>query len=64
MGKFGKLLRRVWKKLSTGTFTQWPLTAVFDPAGLLGRIYWYALYPLHQLVFRDMLKGIAREAIR
>ena len=39
-------------------------TAVFDPAGLLGRIYWYALYPLHQLVFRDMLKGIAREAIR
>lgn len=33
-------------------------TAVFDPAGLAGRLYWYALYPLHALVFRGMLRGI------
>ena len=26
-------------------------TAMFDPLGLPGRAYWYALYPLHQLVF-------------
>jgi uncharacterized protein YbjT (DUF2867 family) len=37
-------------------------TAIFDPVGLAGRAYWYALYPLHQLVFRDMLRGIARAA--
>jgi uncharacterized protein YbjT (DUF2867 family) len=37
-------------------------TAIFDPVGLLGRAYWYALYPLHELVFRGMLKGIARAA--
>lgn len=39
-------------------------TAVFDPVGLLGRAYWYALYPLHQLVFGGMLRGIARAALR
>jgi hypothetical protein len=39
-------------------------TAIFDPVGLPGLAYWYALYPLHQLVFAGMLKGIAREATR
>ncbi len=33
-------------------------TAIFDPRGLLGLAYWYALYPLHQLVFAGMLRGI------
>ncbi len=37
-------------------------TAIFDPAGLAGLIYWYVLYPLHQLVFAGMLRGIARAA--
>lgn len=37
-------------------------TAIFDPVGLWGRVYWYGLYPLHELVFRGMLRGIARAA--
>jgi len=37
-------------------------TALFDPVGLFGLVYWYALYPLHQLVFAGMLRNIAREA--
>ena len=37
-------------------------TAIFDPVGLPGLAYWYALYPLHQLVFAQMLRGIARAA--
>jgi hypothetical protein len=37
-------------------------TAIFDPVGLPGLAYWCALYPLHQLVFAGMLKGIARAA--
>ena len=37
-------------------------TAIFDPVGLPGLAYWYALYPLHQLVFARMLRGIARAA--
>jgi len=37
-------------------------TAIFDPVGLSGLAYWYALYPLHQLVFAGMLKNIAKAA--
>lgn len=39
-------------------------TALFDPVGLLGLTYWYSLYPLHELVFAGMLRGIARAARR
>jgi hypothetical protein len=39
-------------------------TAVFDPRGLLGLLYWYGIYPLHAAVFRGMLDGIARAAQR
>ena len=37
-------------------------TAVFDPVGLLGLLYWYGIYPLHGRVFGGMLRGIARAA--
>jgi hypothetical protein len=35
-------------------------TAIFDPVGLFGLVYWYALYPLHRLVFAGMLKALVR----
>ncbi len=35
-------------------------TAIFDPVGVLGQLYWYLLYPVHQIVFAGMLKGIVR----
>lgn len=37
-------------------------TALFEPAGLAGLAYWYALFPLHAYVFRGMLNAIARAA--
>jgi len=37
-------------------------TAVFDPVGLFGLVYWYALWPFHQFVFSGMLRGIVRAA--
>ena len=37
-------------------------TAEFDPRGLFGWAYWYALYPLHQLVFAGMLREISRRS--
>jgi uncharacterized protein YbjT (DUF2867 family) len=37
-------------------------TATFDPRGLLGRAYWYALVPIHSVLFRGMLERIARRA--
>jgi len=32
----------------------------FLPRGLAGILYWYALYPFHQWIFKGMLKAIAR----
>lgn len=34
-------------------------TAVFDPVGLGGILYWYALLPIHAFMFRGMLRGVA-----
>lgn len=39
-------------------------TAVFDPVGVLGRLYWYGIWPVHAAVFRGMVRAIAREAVR
>ncbi len=39
-------------------------TAQYDPVGLTGLAYWYALYPVHQFIFAGMLRGIVREGIR
>ena len=38
-------------------------TAIFDPVGLAGLTYWYAVYPVHKLVFAGMLRGIAASAL-
>ena len=35
-------------------------TATFDPIGLFGLLYWYALYPVHALMFKGMLRAITR----
>jgi uncharacterized protein YbjT (DUF2867 family) len=62
-----KLPGRAWLEFevsgggSSATIRQ---TAIFDPVGLAGIAYWYALYPLHQLVFGGMLRAIARTALR
>jgi uncharacterized protein YbjT (DUF2867 family) len=60
-----KLPGRAWLEFevtsSTGgsTIRQ---TAIFDPVGLLGILYWYGIYPLHQQVFAGMLRNIAKAA--
>ena len=38
-------------------------TALFDPVGLAGLLYWYALWGIHQMVFAGMLRSIARAAL-
>jgi hypothetical protein len=38
-------------------------TALFQPRGLAGLLYWYAVAPFHGVVFRTMLAGIQRDAI-
>lgn len=39
-------------------------TAIYDPVGLAGRLYWYALWPFHAYVFGGMLRGICRAGER
>ncbi len=38
-------------------------TAFFAPKGLMGWLYWFALYPLHGLIFNGLIDGIARRAV-
>ena len=37
-------------------------TAIFEPVGLFGLLYWYALLPVHALIFGGLLRAIARRA--
>jgi len=37
-------------------------SAYFYPKGLLGRLYWYSLIPLHYFVFNNMIKSIVKRA--
>jgi hypothetical protein len=39
-------------------------TAMFDPVGVWGLLYWYGLWGIHQMVFAGMLRNIARAAAR
>ena len=39
-------------------------TAFFEPKGLPGLAYWYALYPVHGLIFRGMVRVLAERALR
>ncbi len=39
-------------------------TAIFDPDGIPGLLYWYALYPIHEFIFAGMCRNIARAANR
>ena len=60
-----RLPGRAWLQFEVnpaGTRSTITQTAIFDPLGLAGLLYWYALYPLHHLVFGGMLRGIARAA--
>ena len=54
-----KLPGRAWLEFEVrpdGDGARLVQTATFDPMGLWGLAYWYAVWPLHQLVFAGMLK--------
>jgi uncharacterized protein YbjT (DUF2867 family) len=37
-------------------------TAFFEPKGLFGLLYWYALYPIHNLIFSGLIRQIVKQA--
>ena len=57
-----KLPGRAWLQFEIkkeGDKTMLHQSAIFDPLGLLGLLYWYGLYFFHRIVFKGMLKGIS-----
>jgi uncharacterized protein YbjT (DUF2867 family) len=62
-----KLPGRAWLEfevLPDGGGARLRQTATFDPLGLWGLAYWYAVWPLHQLVFAGMLRKLAQSALK
>jgi uncharacterized protein YbjT (DUF2867 family) len=62
-----KLPGRLWLQFEANASGQSTLlreTTIFDPAGYVGRAYWYLLYPVHRWVFARMLRGISRAVQR
>ena len=62
-----KVPGRAWLQFEVEANNQGSLirqTAIFDPAGLAGLLYWYALYPVHYWIFSGMLREIATAAER
>jgi len=51
-----------WEARPEGTGTRLLQTAFFAPVGLAGTLYWYLLYPLHKLIFSDMIRAVAAES--
>ena len=41
------------------TLTQ---SALFEPKGLLGFLYWWSMYPVHLFIFSDMVKAVGNDA--
>lgn len=61
-----RLPGRAWLEFeveATTNGSQIRQTAVFDPVGLAGLAYWYLVYPLHEIVFAGMLRGIAASSL-
>jgi hypothetical protein len=61
-----KLPGRAWLEFEVvpdGGGTLVHQTAVFEPAGLFGLLYWYALLPVHAVIFGGMLRAIGRRAV-
>ena len=60
-----KLPGRAWLEFTvegdaSGTILR--QSAIFDPVGFTGLLYWYGIWPLHQAIFAGMLRNLARAA--
>ncbi|HET9697447.1 MAG TPA: SDR family oxidoreductase [Terriglobales bacterium] len=61
-----KLPGRAWLQFecveSSETETKLRTTAIFEPRGLAGELYWAATYPAHSIIFNGMHRAIAHRA--
>jgi hypothetical protein len=51
-----------WRVETDGGTTTLSQTGFFAPRGLPGFLYWYLLGPFHKLVFRGLIKAMARKS--
>jgi len=51
-----------WQAMPEGNGTRLIQTALFEPSGLWGVLYWRSLYPIHRFIFDDMIRAIAEDA--
>ena len=57
---------RAWLEFraeAEGECTTLRQSAFFEPSGLGGLLYWYLLWPIHEVMFRGMLRRIAAKAM-
>ena len=60
-----KVPGRAWLQyevMPAGADSRLVQTAFFEPKGLPGLAYWYLLYPAHAVIFRGMVRVLARRA--
>jgi uncharacterized protein YbjT (DUF2867 family) len=58
-----KLPGRAWLQFEVqakGDGSEVTQTAIFDPVGLPGILYWYLLWPVHSFIFARMLNGVVK----
>jgi hypothetical protein len=51
-----------WEAVPEADGTQLVQTAVFEPIGLGGQLYWNLIYPAHKFIFSGMVRRIAARA--
>jgi uncharacterized protein YbjT (DUF2867 family) len=54
-----KLPGEAWLEFKIDNSNILTQTATFRPLGLLGRLYWYSVMPLHGIIFKGMINKIA-----
>ena len=60
-----KVPGRAWLQLETEPAQDGTMliqTAIFEPFGLAGQLYWNLLYPVHKIMFSGMAKRLAERA--
>ncbi|APJ05042.1 SDR family oxidoreductase [Silvanigrella aquatica] len=56
-----KLPGEAWLEFKINSQNEVIQTATFRPLGLLGRLYWYSVWPFHGLIFQGMIDYIAHK---
>ncbi len=51
-----------WETVPENGNTQLVQTALFEPIGLAGHLYWNLLYPVHKIIFSGLVRAIASRA--